>query len=462
MIESMPSVFDELVAAGPPDAGTSLFDTACVLGGSVAGLLAARVLSDHARRVVVVERDNLDGPVGSRAGVPQVQQVHALLPSGLHWIERWLPGFTQDARDKGAVLGTPAQVLITHDGSYQPSGSVAHSLLTASRPFLEARLRDAVTALPNVSVLRARVTGLDYRDDAVGAVRYVGDEPGVLAADFVVDAMGRGSRLAEWLEQDGFDKPAIERLQSPINYATALFERPEQAVDLEVSTALGTFTPQYRTDGVSIATLSAVEDEQWIVMLVGFGEDRPGATTEEFRTVCASMPEVWREATKGAVTRDVVTYRQADSRRRDFVGANRLPARLVAVGDAVASFNPIYGQGMSSAVLHASCLSRYLVGGHRFDSPATAFFDLQQVVVDAAWAVSAGGDMARLDALNGTDVPEDVRRRRWALEQIMTAAMSDSTVARAFNDVSFMLRHPGTLADPALLERAVAVTKEQL
>ncbi|MCX5095709.1 hypothetical protein OOK36_44170 [Streptomyces sp. NBC_00365] len=84
---------------------------------------------------------------------------------------------------------------------------------------------------------------------------------------------------------------------------------------------------------------------------------------------------------------------------------------------------------------------------------------LQQVVVDAAWGVSAGGDAARLDTENGTEVPEEVRQQRWAMEQIVGATLVDGDVTRAFNDVSYMLRHPGTLADPALLQKAVAANE---
>jgi 2-polyprenyl-6-methoxyphenol hydroxylase-like FAD-dependent oxidoreductase len=129
------------------------------------------------------------------------------------------------------------------------------------------------------------------------------------------------------------------------------------------------------------------------------------------------------------------------------------------VGDAVASFNPIYGQGMSSAALHASCLASYLGGGPDLDMAAREFFGLQQVVVDAAWAVSAGGDAARLDAQNGGEVPDDLRQQRWAMEQITAATLFDGDVTRAFNSVSYMLRHPATLADPELLARAVAANE---
>jgi 2-polyprenyl-6-methoxyphenol hydroxylase-like FAD-dependent oxidoreductase len=462
--ESVVSLFESLVEAEPPADASILFDTACVMGGSIAGLLAARVLSDRARKVVIVEPDEIPAEPRTRPGVPQDQQVHTLLPAGSLWVERWIPGVTQEAQDRGASLCGPDKSLTAFNGIPQAPDGGDHHLLAIGRPLLETLIRARVTALPNVSVLRAQATGLRYSDGAVDAVRFVesdtGDQgkraEGVLATDFVVDAMGRSSRLSSWLKQDGYDQPRLERLAAPINYATALFERPVKFADLEKAGVLQLFTPQYPSGGVSVAAANAIEDQQWLVMLMGYGDNRPGRTIDEFREVCAKLPAIFSEATSGAVTREVVTFHQAESRRRHFAEAGRLPARLVSVGDAVASFNPIYGQGMSSAALHASCLASYFGSGTDLDAAATEFFRLQQVVVDAAWAVSAGGDAARLDAENGTEVPEEVRQQRWAMDQIIGATLVDGDVTRAFNNVSYMLRHPGTLADPALLEKAVA------
>ncbi|CAM5397358.1 hypothetical protein [Streptomyces fumanus] len=265
---------------------------------------------------------------------------------------------------------------------------------------------------------------------------------------------------SNWLGQDGHDQPGLERLEAPINYATGLFTRPVDIAELEAPGALALFSPDYPSGGVSVAAANPIEDERWIVMLMGYGDSRPGRTVGAFREACAELPPILTTATAGAVIGDVVTYHQAESRRRHFTDVSRFPARLVSVGDAVASFNPVYGQGMSSAALHASCLAFHLGGGPDLGSVAREFFRLQQVVVDVAWAVSAGGDAARLDARDGTDVPEDIARQRWAVEQITAATLLDGNVTRAFNNVSYMLRHPATLADPALLARAVAAHQE--
>ncbi|WP_343245224.1 FAD-dependent monooxygenase [Streptomyces sp. SID14478] len=466
MSESVVALFESLVGAEPPHEVPVLFDTACVMGGSIAGLLAARVLSDRARKVVIIEPDDTSAQAESRAGAPQGRQVHTLLPAGRLWIERWLPGVSQEAQDRGASLVGPDKQFVGYDHVRQAPDGVDHQFLAVGRPLLESLVRARVTALPNVSVLRAQATGLLYGDDAVAGVRFTvpgdGDQgkraERSLAADFVVDAMGRSSRLSHWLGQDGYDEPRLERLESPVNYATALFERPVKLPELDVATVLQLFTPQYPSGGVSVAAATVIEGQQWLVMLMGYGDNRPGRTIDEFRAHCAALPAIFSDITSGGVTRDVVTYRQADSRRRHFTEAGHLPARLISTGDAVASFNPVYGQGMSSAALHASCLASYLGSSSELDKAATEFFHLQQVVVDAAWAVSAGGDAARIDAENGTEVPEEVRQQRRIVQQIAGAALVDPEVSRAFNNVSYMLRHPSTLFEPQLLQAVAATT----
>ncbi|WP_203898718.1 FAD-dependent oxidoreductase [Virgisporangium aliadipatigenens] len=461
--EPTDAVFETLVAVGPVEDAPLTIDTAVVLGGSVAGLMAARVLADHARRVVVVEADALPEEAAFRAGVPQDQQVHTLLPAGQRWLERWMPGLTREAQDRGAPFVGPEQAITAFDGVPQASEGEGYHLLALSRPLLEVLIRGRVAALPNVSFLRGRATGLGYRDDAVSHVHYLaagGDaddrDARTIEVDFVVDAMGRASRLAHWLDDSGYDRPALERLEAPINYATALFERPVKFADLPTAGALALYTPRYPSGGVSVAAAQAIEDDRWLLMLMGYGDSRPGRTVDEMRSAVADLLPFFATVAANEPVGDVVTYHQAESRRRHFTDLHRFPARLVSVGDAVASFNPIYGQGMSSAALHASCLATYLRGRPDLDTPARAFFALQQVVVDAAWAVSAGGDAARLDATNGVEVPEELRLQRWAMEQITAATLVDGAVTDAFLQVTYMLRHPATLADPALLARAVA------
>ncbi|WP_301146269.1 NAD(P)/FAD-dependent oxidoreductase [Mycobacterium simiae] len=448
-------VFDHLVNADPPAHPRILFDTGCVLGGSVAGLLAARTLADFCRQVVIVERDELSEQ-SSRPGVPQGHQLHVLLPAGGQWLHRWLPGFTDQAVARGANRITSDVKSL--DGQPMVPPYRQYEMLSATRPLLETVVRSEVLARANISVKRAQATGLRYRDGAVTGVEFVDRAGvGVCQADFVVDATGRSSRISRWVEEAGFDRPRLERLALPIHYATAIFESTEESATLEVDGWLSIFSPGNEVDGVSIAAAARVESGRWVVCLIGCGSEQPGHTLDDFLAKCKQLEPVFATVTAGQLCREVTTYHQTESRRRHFTELTDFPARLVCVGDSVASFNPVYGQGMSSAALHASCLSTYLSDAGDFDSAAHPFFRLQQVVVDAAWQLSTGGDRARLDFLTGATIAEATRMQRWTHDQIARATLTDRDLAELYTDVQYMLRHPSALAHPAILERAVVI-----
>jgi len=449
------AAFERLGTGGPFQRTRRLTDTACVLGGGVAGLFAARVLTDHFDRVVVIERDTVGNDAGPRVGVPQGKHVHTLLPGGLRWMERWFPGITQQIQAGGGVLADPARTVHYIDSHPQVRAG-DHRLLMASRPFLEGNIRRRVLELPNVSVLRARAAGLVYQVEEVAGVWHTsGAGPQVLPAGLVVDAMGRASRLSDWLSDAGYDRPELRGVPCAINYTTALFERDGGPEDPELTCSVARYGPPYPADGVAMAAVSAIEGSRWIMMLAGYDDIRPGRTLDAFRAACAKLPPPFQEAARNAPIGEIATYHQADSRRRDFAGTCHFPGRLVSMGDAVASFNPIYGQGMSSAALHAACLSEFLNSGPDLRKPARGFFELQDIMVDAAWSISAGLDAARLDAMNGTKVPKELSRQRQFLEQILRATLVDKEVCKAFQNVAFMIAHPAILATPALVERVM-------
>ncbi|MGW4599300.1 NAD(P)/FAD-dependent oxidoreductase [Streptomyces sp. NPDC004457] len=452
------TAFEKITRVRLPEHPVIRYETVCVLGGSIAGLLAARVLADHARTVVIVERDPMDADGNPRAGVPQGHQVHGIGPAGLQLLEQWFPGLTEDARSLGATLVGPDGI-ITYVDSTRQLQSGTTSLLVCSRPLLESRIRRRVLALAPVRTLKAQATGLDFHGERVTAVRYTTDEgPGTLAADLVVDAMGRAGRLPDWLEQAGYERPLLERMRTGMQYATALFERTgRHLTDPEQTAAQFTLPPG--PGGLAVALAQPVENRQWLIGITCYAEGNPPQTVEDFRALCEKLPGPFAEAAMGTVTREPAHFHQADSRRRDFTSLSRFPHRLISIGDAVASMNAAYGQGMTSAALQASCLSDHLNRNPDPDAPADAFFAAQAMVVDALWSFSAGADQARQDAIDRVEVPPETRQARAARQQLAQAALVDETVNEALKAVAFGLAHPLTLTDPALLDRAAAVNR---
>jgi len=447
--------FRRLGTTDRPLPSTRLGGRAVVLGGSIAGLLAARVLADHVEEVVVVEPDSLVDDAAARAGVPQAHQVHSLLPAGRIQLDRWYDGFSDELLAGGAGLATTANTRIYYNDRRKVSVP-GTEMVMSTRPFLESVLRRRALALPNLTVTRDRAIGLDIVTDAVTGVRLRGGDR--LAADVVVDATGRSSRLGHWLQEDGWPAPPLERLRLDINYTTALFQRDE--ADPAVAFALAAWGIGRTPPGLAPAVVAAVERSRWIMLMGGYGADKPGRHPAALRDICAKLPPPFPQAASAELLEPIAGYSQADSRRRNFHALARFPARLVVVGDAAASFNPIYGQGMSSAALHASCLSEYLCSGPDLDRPARAFFDLQRVVVDAAWQTSAVPDLA----LPHVNAPRSFGSRVGQVyaDMLVDATVTDVPLASRFADVTFMRTHPNTLLGPGVVARTLALAAGRL
>jgi 2-polyprenyl-6-methoxyphenol hydroxylase-like FAD-dependent oxidoreductase len=470
-------VFAELGTTHVPDDPRRVMGRAVVLGGSMAGLLAARVLSDHADQVVVIERDDFGTTAGfePRPGVPQGRHVHALLPSGQLQLERWFPDFADEAVAAGAVVPDPAAVRHYVNGTlrrYANDLAIRGKALSTTRPLLEGLVRARVARIPNVQIVHGRAAGLVMTGDRVTGVRYHPDaapdpDPGPAAgpapgpapagetrtesADLVVDAMGRSSRLGDWLTEHGRPSPPMRRMPIKLTYATALFRRDPQISDIDV-----VFSQALPAPGrvARIGGINAVEGDRWIMLVAGYDDDRPSRDPADFAARCrCDFPAVFGDiAEHGERLSDVMTYHQADSRRRDFHALERLPAGLVAVGDAVASFNPVYGQGMASGALHASALSAYLRGDPRLDEPATAYYTAVRVVVDAAWQISTTADLA-LPHVDGP-YPRGYRLLAATANLIFAMSATDRELNQRLSMVTTMLAHPNSLAQPGVLLRA--------
>jgi 2-polyprenyl-6-methoxyphenol hydroxylase-like FAD-dependent oxidoreductase len=431
---------------------------ALVLGGSIAGLIAARVLADHADEVWIVEPDLLeDGPV-IRRGAPHSSQAHNLLGKGRTVIEQLMPGILrQMVREGGQLINSGpggAQWFLNGRPKVPVRGG---SVLSVSRPFLEWHIRRRVLALPNVAVIRGTATGLTSTADRIDGALI--RSPGAVDseqrhADLVVDATGRSSRLGDWLGQHGYPAPGKRRMALDLGYATCLFHRaPGQRLGGQTA-VYSFFTPSQARIGPS--SMTPIEGDCWLTLVSGYGDRRPGRDPGEFQARCRANPATPLQLLPAACepASEVYVHRFPASIRRDFDLLGRFPAGLVAVGDAVASFNPTYGQGISVAALHGLALGEWLSEPDAVDSPARSYFQRVRAVVDDAWSFSAAQD-CYLPHVNAPK-PFGWRLRRGLAEAVQTATITDEVVHRAFLEVVNMTAAPGRLREPAILWRTGA------
>ncbi|MDN5855418.1 MAG: FAD-binding monooxygenase, partial [Actinomycetia bacterium] len=437
---------------------TTLGRHAVVLGASMAGLLAARVLTEAFERVTIVERDELPaGPV-DRRGVPQALQVHALLPRGNRILEELFPGLTERAVADGALTADGGarlrMVLGGHRLARTATGDVG---LFASRLLLEHHVRGAVRAIPCVTVrdgcdvLRpvadgSAVTGVEIR-------RHDGTAPvEILAADLVVDATGRGSRTPVWLAEMGRTAPPEDRIVVDVGYVTGRFRLRPGALDGDVGILVSACPGTTRGGG-----LFAVEDGECTAGLAGTFGDHPPTDLAGFLDFAGTLavPDM-REALVGAeLLGPLRPARFPANVRRRYDRLTDLPERYLVVGDALCGFNPIYGQGMTIAAIEAELLQGLLAKGAI--PAARTWFTAAIRALTPAWDLATGSDLLdpRVEgprsAVGGL-VNSYVAR-------FQAAAVHDAELSRVFSEVSGMLTAPPALMRPDRMAKVLWATR---
>ena len=429
-----------------------------VLGGSVAGLLAARVLSDHASEVVIVERDELAGGPVTRRGVPQGNQVHGLLVRGLEQIEALFPGITQEMFDDGAEVADPGVDCRWYvDGRPKPPSGIGQGV-ACTRPFLEWHLRRRVTALNRVAVVRGRAEGLTMVAGRVADVALSGaaQEGEHLSADLVVDCTGKSTRIDAWLEAGGYAAPPQRRVNVGLGYASRFYAR---APDERLGGARGVISLTEDIHRPRGAVALSVEGGRWLVTVGGYDQDRPSSDPAEYAARLESDPciALRQFAHRADMVSEVTTYRYPVSVRRDFHRCRSLPGGLVGAGDSVASFNPIYGQGMTSAALHSATLATYLASGASPHKPADDYFQRLRPVINSVWTLSTSADF-RLSHVTG-----DRPRGLWIANRIndlyTKATLRDADLHGLFLRVLNLQEGPEIMVRPDKLIRAYMASR---
>jgi 2-polyprenyl-6-methoxyphenol hydroxylase-like FAD-dependent oxidoreductase len=423
----------------------------------MSGLLAARVLSDHFGRVTVVERDRFPEGFESRKGVPQASHAHALLPRGFMIMARLFPGLAEELVADGAIASdVPAESLRYQSGGYRVRFAIGRKSLLMSRPFLEGHIRHRVRSLPNVTVLDEHaVTGLlsggaARRVSGVTIKRRVEGASGRrLDADLVVDASGRGSRAQAWLEEMGYERPEEERIEIGVGYTTRVYRsRPD---DLSgVKFVIIEPTPGRER---SIGAMFRMEDERWIVTLGGWLGERAPADEAEFVEFARNLPapdihEVIKDAEPLG---EAVKYNFPANLRRRYERLRNLPEGYLVTGDALCSFNPIYGQGMSVAALEAETLEGCL--GESHDDLPRRFYRSVSKVVDVPWKLAAGADFAH-PGVTGRRTPT-TGIVNWYVGHVRRAITRDEEVCRTFTMVTGLLSPPSALFRPKIAWRVL-------
>ncbi|MBV1944809.1 NAD(P)/FAD-dependent oxidoreductase [Streptomyces sp. BV129] len=434
--------------------------TAVVLGGSLAGLLAARALASTGARVTVVERDALPSGSEPRKGLPQARHVHQLWSGGARALEKLLPG-AQDALRAAGVNRVPVttdMVVLSAHGWYRRWPESAF-MLPAGRDLLDRVVRDLVLADDAIELLdRTEALGVTGTGQAVTGVRVRGDgAERTLDADLVVDATGRGSRAAHWLMELGLPEPARREVDSGLTYASRLFRAPEGARE---GFPVVNIEPDQRGSGTGRGgVLLPVEDGKWLVTLIGGRADEPPATGAEFlRYACEELrhPLIGELLTHAEPLTGVTVTRTTANRRFFHERSPRWPERFVVLGDALCALNPVYGHGMSVAARSAVALREAVLRQGGLGAPGLARRAQRAVgrTVRAAWDLAIGADVFYPGA---TPAGPTVRDRLVSayVGRLLLTATGNGRVARRVTDVTSLEAGAQVLLAPRMLLAAV-------
>jgi 2-polyprenyl-6-methoxyphenol hydroxylase-like FAD-dependent oxidoreductase len=431
---------------------------AVVLGASMGGLLAARVLADFYDGVTVVERDVLPDDPANRRGVPQGRHGHALLARGSQVLAELFPGFLDELIAAGAPVvdfTDMSKVSFSFNGHQFPRcGGFASSppAFSPSRPLLEGLVRRRLRETANVTLLEGYdfvdLTSTTARDRVTGArIRsHNGDDERVLSADLVVETTGRGARTPAMLDSLGYGRPTEDQVRVRVMYSSQVLRIPPDTLN-ELIVLVGALPG--RPTGMA---LLGNENDTWMFTIFGMAGREPPTEPAEMLDFAEGLAPPHVVAAIGAAEplTEVCRFRYPESRWRRYDKMRRFPAGLLVLGDAICSFNPIYGQGMTVAALEALALQRCLLRGE--DGLARRYFRAAAKPIGVAWRFAAGGDLT-LPEVEGSR-PLAVRLANKYVDRLQTAAESDIDVAEQFLRVTSFIDTPTRLLHPKMILRA--------
>jgi 2-polyprenyl-6-methoxyphenol hydroxylase-like FAD-dependent oxidoreductase len=430
---------------------------ALVIGAGVAGLGAARVLADRFDAVTVLDRDQLPESADARKGVPQGRHAHALLAGGARAIAGMFPGIMEELVAGGAALIEFNDGFWHQAGGYRAASLVERKVVSASRPFIEANIRRRVRELPNVRIESGlAVETLIHDGGRVRGVRaFDGRRSRELVADLVVDCSGRASRASLWMEEAGYRAPDVREVRCDVRYGTTIV--PRSRGDLDGTFAVIIESPP---DGKRAAFLIPIERDRWIVTIAAtFGAEVP---TDEasFHAIAATLPspKVAEVLSKAGPMAPVVNHRMVSSKWRRYDKLTRLPAGFLALGDAICSFNPIYGQGMSSGVLQAVELAACLDSGSNDETLVRMFYKRAAKVIAIPWQLSAENDLAYPENAVSRPVRTDLVNRY--MKRVLLAAQVSAEVNTKMILVQNLVMPRSTLFKPSFVRSVLAAARE--
>lgn len=438
------------------------YQHAVVIGGSIAGLTAARILSDHFARVTVIERDQMPDGRDFRKGVPQGRHAHILLQRGQMILDKLFPGFSDELIAGGAeTINVGTDLAFCSPNGWLPTFASEMEIIGASRRLLDYVVYQRLAQIENITFRNMtdvlslcvddsgrHVIGLAVSDREHGRMEEI-------PANLIVDASGRSSKAPEWLAQRGLQPPTELTVNAYAGYATRLYQRPDNGNRTWKSIYIMPVPPQMPRGGVILP----MENGGWQVTLIGIGRDYPPTDEAGFLEFARSLnsPEIYEAIKDAQPLTAPYGYRRAENRLRQF---DKLPAYLegfLALGDAVYALNPVYGQGMTLASIASQllndCLLAHQAKGDTADFTGLASRFQKQLGKEliAPWQTATNEDMRWPETEGKQELGPAMRMVNNYIGQVMQAMPRSAKVTDAFYRVQHMVAPPTILMRPDMM-----------
>ncbi|MBX9258810.1 FAD-dependent monooxygenase [Desmonostoc muscorum CCALA 125] len=443
---------------------TAIEKKAIVIGGSIAGLLTAQVLTKYFDRVIIIERDRFPEQPEQRHGVPQAHHAHILLIRGQQILEQLFPGIIAELTNSGTpIIDSVADCPWLGFNGWAPRFPSHLTSCACSRNLLEWTIRQRLAANNRVEFVQGgQVTTLlsnPNKTTITGVQVSFRNEPEAeILANLVIDASGRNSQTPEWLEELGYESPQQTVINSFLGYASRWYHPPEGFQSDWKVLLVGSKPPK----DTRSAVLYPVEGNRWIVTLAGVSRDYPPTDEAGFFDFAQSLrsPIIYEAIKDAQPVSPIYAYRRTENSLRHYEKLSRLPEGLIIVGDAVCAFNPVYGQGMTTAALGAltldECLSKQLCkqfNGNLIGLPR--YFQKQlSKTISVPWLMATGEDF-RWPATEGGKPDLISKFMQLYFDQLLLLQADSGEIHQLFLEVMNLLKPPSAFFQPGILMQVV-------
>ena len=425
---------------------------AVVVGGSIAGLLTARVLSDHFEEVILIERDNYEDNGKVRNGTPQANHIHILLVKGKEILLNYFPELERDLLKKGAN-----KIDFLNDSRYRlPSGwapkfNSGIITFTCTRTLLENIIRNQIQKISKIKIEEGKQI-TSFVAEKSNKISLKTKENEEIHGDLIVDCTGRNTKTPTWLEDIGFSKPEETKIDSFVRYATRRYVPPKKDRKWKMLAILNKPTTNPR-----IGAIYPIEDGKWLVGLYSIGKSYPPTDEKGFLEFTKHLESLeLYDALKDAVPdSEIHGYQVQGSRKYHYEEMERWPENFIVLGDAVSIFNPYYGQGITSAALGTKVLDDMLKDDKIKKDFTKKFQKRLAKTVSLPWILGTSEDL-RWSTTMGKRPNTITRIVQNHAQKVLLLSPKSTLAAKSFQQMMHMIRSPAILFHPVILLQLVA------